>query len=443
MSAVSTGAAARWSRGPGVAAHTRTRSHPRCSSRCSSWSSTSARPARSSRPRRPTSSRGRATPPSSCPASLLLAGLVRHGGALPGGGHRGRLLRQAARRADLAQRAGHRPAAGRGAEEPGDHRPCWSCWPCRSGSGSPAACSGSCSSCVLTALWAVVYAGFMQLIALKSRSAAATNSGSMVFFPLLFLTPSFVPRDMLTRPMEIAASCNPVTYIMEALRSLILEGFDWADGSASAPPCWCSRRADGGAQRALGEQLRLIRGGIGSRHGACRCSPGRLTLLDGRMRNGAGSGSMTLAILGGRRQSNCRYNGDVWRSRSETRRTDPTAGTKLEARVFDSLWRTVNLGAAAEGIRAGTKAHRRGDSKQPSPPVRESASNTCGVYRDWTAEARQGRAAADRWWSSCPRARRAARKPSHTDEYRRGPSRRSSRAERTPGGRSVVHRHRG
>ncbi|MEJ7774414.1 MAG: ABC transporter permease [Nocardioidaceae bacterium] len=80
----------------------------------------------------------------------------------------------------------------------------------------------------LTAAWAVVFAGFMQLIALKSRSAAATNSGGLVFFPLLFLTPNFVPRDLLTRPMEIAATFNPVTYIMEALRSLILEEFAWA-----------------------------------------------------------------------------------------------------------------------------------------------------------------------------------------------------------------------
>ena len=79
---------------------------------------------------------------------------------------------------------------------------------------------------VLTAAWCVVFAGFMQLIALKARSAAATQSGSMVFFPLLFLTPSFVPRDMLTRPMEILASFNPVTYLMEALRSLILVGFE-------------------------------------------------------------------------------------------------------------------------------------------------------------------------------------------------------------------------
>ena len=68
----------------------------------------------------------------------------------------------------------------------------------------------------------------MQLIALKTRSAAATNSGSLIFFPLLFLTPNFVPRDMLTRPMEIAATLNPVTYVMESLRSLILDDLDWA-----------------------------------------------------------------------------------------------------------------------------------------------------------------------------------------------------------------------
>ena len=80
---------------------------------------------------------------------------------------------------------------------------------------------------VLTALWAVVFAGFMQLIALKTRSAAATNSGGLIFFPLLFLTPNFVPRDLLTRPMEIAATINPVTYLMEALRSLVLEDLAW------------------------------------------------------------------------------------------------------------------------------------------------------------------------------------------------------------------------
>ena len=62
-----------------------------------------------------------------------------------------------------------------------------------------------------------------------AKPAAKTIEG-VAFAPtdsLLFLTPGFVPRDMLTRPMEILASCNPVTYVMEALRSLILVGFEW------------------------------------------------------------------------------------------------------------------------------------------------------------------------------------------------------------------------
>jgi ABC-2 type transport system permease protein len=80
----------------------------------------------------------------------------------------------------------------------------------------------------LSALWSVVFVGFMQLIALKTRSAAATNSAGLVFFPLLFLTPNFVPREMLTRPMEVAATLNPVTYVMEALRSLILQDLVWS-----------------------------------------------------------------------------------------------------------------------------------------------------------------------------------------------------------------------
>ena len=81
----------------------------------------------------------------------------------------------------------------------------------------------------LTALWAVVFVGFMQLVALKTRSAAATNSAGLIFFPLLFLTPNFVPRNMLTHPMEIAATINPVTYVMEGLRSLVLVDLNWTD----------------------------------------------------------------------------------------------------------------------------------------------------------------------------------------------------------------------
>ncbi len=81
---------------------------------------------------------------------------------------------------------------------------------------------------VLAAGWATGYAAFLQFVALKTRSAAATNSACLVFFPLLFLTPNFVPRDLLTDPMEVAATLNPVTYVMESMRSLILESLNWS-----------------------------------------------------------------------------------------------------------------------------------------------------------------------------------------------------------------------
>ena len=52
-----------------------------------------------------------------------------------------------------------------------------------------------------------------------------------------------MPRELLTRPMEIAATLNPVTYVMEALRSLILEDLDVGDDLARASPSSpCSAR---------------------------------------------------------------------------------------------------------------------------------------------------------------------------------------------------------
>ena len=162
--------------------------------------------------------------PSSTPARRLL----RQRGAVPGRGHRGRLLRQAAGRAGVADRHRVRPPVRRGGEERRHHHGHGAGRAAVRHHASPAGRSGFVLLIALTAGWAVVFSGFMQLIALKTRSAAATNSAGLVFFPLLFLTPNFVPRELLTRPMEIAATFNPVTYIMEALRSLILEDLDWA-----------------------------------------------------------------------------------------------------------------------------------------------------------------------------------------------------------------------
>lgn len=79
---------------------------------------------------------------------------------------------------------------------------------------------------LLSALFGMAYAGFAILVALRTRNVQATNTSFLVFFPLLFLTPNFVPFDLLTPVMETLARLNPVSYVIVGLRSLVIEGWD-------------------------------------------------------------------------------------------------------------------------------------------------------------------------------------------------------------------------
>jgi ABC-2 type transport system permease protein len=78
----------------------------------------------------------------------------------------------------------------------------------------------------LAAAFGVAYAGFAVLIALRTRNVQATNTSFLLFFPLLFLTPNFVPFSHLSPVMEALARVNPVSYVIEGLRSLIIQGWD-------------------------------------------------------------------------------------------------------------------------------------------------------------------------------------------------------------------------
>jgi ABC-2 type transport system permease protein len=78
----------------------------------------------------------------------------------------------------------------------------------------------------LAVLLGTGFAGFTVSAALGSGSAAATQGASFIFFPLTFLAPTFVPIDLLGGWLKTAASINPITYVLEAMRSLINNGWD-------------------------------------------------------------------------------------------------------------------------------------------------------------------------------------------------------------------------
>ena len=77
------------------------------------------------------------------------------------------------------------------------------------------------------ALWGLAFAGFPYAIALKTGNPAAVNSSFILFFPFAFLTTSFLPKEALTGWLSTIATYNPVTYVLEGLRSLITEGWEW------------------------------------------------------------------------------------------------------------------------------------------------------------------------------------------------------------------------
>jgi ABC-2 type transport system permease protein len=81
---------------------------------------------------------------------------------------------------------------------------------------------------LLASLWSLAFAGFAYAIALKTGNPAAVNSTFLLFFPFLFLTSSYVPRSQLSGWLNTVAGFNPVTYLLDGLRSLVMgNGWQW------------------------------------------------------------------------------------------------------------------------------------------------------------------------------------------------------------------------
>ena len=79
---------------------------------------------------------------------------------------------------------------------------------------------------LLAIAWSVAYSGIPYTVALRTGNPAAVNSSFLIFFPFAFLTPSFLPRELMSGWLRAAAGWNPVTYLMEAMRSILFDGWD-------------------------------------------------------------------------------------------------------------------------------------------------------------------------------------------------------------------------
>ncbi len=80
----------------------------------------------------------------------------------------------------------------------------------------------------LGACWGVAYTGIPYAIALKTGNPGAVNSSFLLFFPFAFLTTSLVPIDAMTGWLGEVARWNPVTYLLDGLRSLFV-AWEWRE----------------------------------------------------------------------------------------------------------------------------------------------------------------------------------------------------------------------
>jgi ABC-type multidrug transport system permease subunit len=78
----------------------------------------------------------------------------------------------------------------------------------------------------LALLWGLAFGGYSVATGLLAGNAAGAQTAVFVFFPLTFLAPTFLPRDQLQGWLETASAANPTTYVLEAMRSVLIDGWD-------------------------------------------------------------------------------------------------------------------------------------------------------------------------------------------------------------------------
>jgi ABC-2 type transport system permease protein len=80
---------------------------------------------------------------------------------------------------------------------------------------------------VLALLIALAFAGLGAFVGLRSGSGEAVQGFFPLFFVLLFLSSSSLPRNLIEQDwFRTIATYNPVSYLVEAVRSFMITGWD-------------------------------------------------------------------------------------------------------------------------------------------------------------------------------------------------------------------------
>jgi ABC-2 type transport system permease protein len=80
----------------------------------------------------------------------------------------------------------------------------------------------------MSGLFGIAFAGVSFIAALLTKSEQAASSLSLLMFPVVFISTAFVPKGVMPGWMQAVNDWNPVSFQIEAIRKLMLSGYDWA-----------------------------------------------------------------------------------------------------------------------------------------------------------------------------------------------------------------------
>jgi ABC-2 type transport system permease protein len=81
---------------------------------------------------------------------------------------------------------------------------------------------------LLAASFGLAWSGTSFLPALLTRNEQATSFLSILFFPIAFMSTAFVPAALMPDWLQVINRWNPLSYVIEAMRGLMVGTWDWA-----------------------------------------------------------------------------------------------------------------------------------------------------------------------------------------------------------------------
>jgi ABC-2 type transport system permease protein len=79
----------------------------------------------------------------------------------------------------------------------------------------------------LAGAFGLAFAGISFVPALLTKSEQATSTISLLMFPVVFMSTAFVPAELMPDWMRVVNDWNPITFVIEAIRSIMVTGYDW------------------------------------------------------------------------------------------------------------------------------------------------------------------------------------------------------------------------